>query len=361
MITMMTLTEVNYYSKKMWPLVVILSLVLLIFIVAVRLLFMYSSSQSSTSEISTGELIKFDPIFDKIPAPKIESVANSSDFSLIMDTLDGSANVENATSAAKVYFIPQQNASFGFLSKIYSMATAVGIDTDITQHRLMDKTAIFDDGKRKLTIDIRTFNYIFEYKVSDNDDIGVAEILPSEAAIISDATTFLSSSGRYPTLLSQGDKGVSYIKFDPSTLEVTPLKTAENANAAEVNAYLPDLNGIPVVSSNYYSSQNYVLTLLGSNSRKIVRAQVQHFERSAEQVGLYPIRSSQSAWEALQSGEGVVVSSLNTSGEVKIRKVFLAYFDPPNYQEYFQPVYVFLGDDEFVGYVPAITPDFLLK
>ena len=67
MITMMTLTEVNYYSKKMWPLIVILSLVLLIFIVAVRLLFMYSSSQSSTSEIST----------EKVEAPATKPANNT--------------------------------------------------------------------------------------------------------------------------------------------------------------------------------------------------------------------------------------------------------------------------------------------
>ncbi len=44
---------------------------------------------------------------------------------------------------------------------------------------------------------------------------------------------------------------------------------------------------------------------------------------------------------------------------IKIKKMFFAYFDPDIYQSYLQPVYVFLGENNFVGYVPAVSADYL--
>ena len=38
--------------------------------------------------------------------------------------------------------------------------------------------------------------------------------------------------------------------------------------------------------------------------------------------------------------------------------MFLGYYDPDVYQEYLQPMYVFLGDNNFVAYLPAITDDY---
>lgn len=41
--------------------------------------------------------------------------------------------------------------------------------------------------------------------------------------------------------------------------------------------------------------------------------------------------------------------------------MFLGYFDPDVYQEYLQPVYVFIGDDDFVSYVPAVSGEYLVE
>ena len=46
---------------------------------------------------------------------------------------------------------------------------------------------------------------------------------------------------------------------------------------------------------------------------------------------------------------------------ITIRKMFLGYFDPDVYQEYLQPVYVFVGDGDFVGYVPAVSGEYLVE
>lgn len=278
-----------------------------------------------------------------------------------MDTLDGTPNVEQATSAAEIYFIPQKTASFGFLSKIYLMAKAAGFDTDITQHRLNDKTAVFDDGKNKLSIDIRTFNYTYSYTITRDDSVAPPAVPRDENTFSNNASRYLSGMDRYPQELAQGESNYIYMRLNPETNEIVPLNSAESANIVEVDFFLPDLNGLPVVSTTYYNSQNYVMYLIAESGQKVIKAQVQYYDRSDDQTGIYPLRTAQQAWEDLQKGEGMVVSSQSGEGEVKIQKVFLAYFDPAVYQEYVQPVYVFLGSNEFVAYVPAVIKEYLLQ
>jgi hypothetical protein len=101
------------------------------------------------------------------------------------------------------------------------------------------------------------------------------------------------------------------------------------------------------------------MTSYPDGSSKILRAQVKFFEKSDEQVGIYPIRAGTDAYEFLQKGFGVVVNNPTNSKQVTIKKMFMGYLDPDIYQDYLQPVYVFLGDNNFVSYVPAITSEYL--
>jgi hypothetical protein len=94
---------------------------------------------------------------------------------------------------------------------------------------------------------------------------------------------------------------------------------------------------------------------------KILKAQVQFFEKSNEQVGIYPVKTGAQAWADLKAGKGIIISSPNSSKNIVIKKMFFGYFDFDSYQEYLQPVYVFLGDGNFVAYVSAVTTDYLTE
>lgn len=358
----MTLTEVSYYSRKFAPVGIILLLVVLIFVFGFRLLFLYLEIQSSAPAPIQQQVaaIPTNPVFGQIKPPLIPNAKASSQYQFVLDTLDGTTNSENATSAAQVYFIPQQTASFGFLSKIYAMAKDVGIDTDVIEHRLEDKTAIFDDGKRVLSIDIRTFNFTYNYKITEDDNLEITSSPGLEGVLETQGSSFLSTIDRYPEELASGNQNIMYMRLDPASNQVTTLDSAAGANMAEVDFFPQDINGLPVVTSSYYNSANYVILLLGNRDFLPVRAQVAYFEKSVDQIGTYPLRSSDQAWSDLQAGQGLVVSSSTEGGEVKIQKVFLAYYEPDVYQEYQQPVYVFLGENRFAAYVPAVSAEFLL-
>jgi len=66
------------------------------------------------------------------------------------------------------------------------------------------------------------------------------------------------------------------------------------------------------------------------------------------------LRTIQQAWEELKAGKGYIAQIDNGVSEVTVRKVELAYFDSFEPQKYMQPVYVFSGDNNFVGYIQAV-------
>ncbi|MEO6508530.1 MAG: hypothetical protein ABIO02_01125, partial [Patescibacteria group bacterium] len=129
--------------------------------------------------------------------------------------------------------------------------------------------------------------------------------------------------------------------------------------------FRPDIDAIPspisTVTSKFPNSQNYVAMVFANNEMKVVKAQVQYFERSADQVGLYPLKSGDAAWQQLQEGKGYVINKHPDQTNIVIKKMFLAYYDPDEYQPYLEPVYVFIGEDDFVGYVPAVIDELLTQ
>jgi hypothetical protein len=163
--------------------------------------------------------------------------------------------------------------------------------------------------------------------------------------------------GRYPEELSKGKTNIIYLAYNVETKELSVTNTPESANMVEVDFYRPDIEEHPIVSPKYFNSQNYVLMMFYENTYKVIRAQVQFYEKSTEQVGKYPLKTGQEAFEELKKGKAIVSQRPEGVKNLTIKEMILGYFDPDEYQEYLQPVYVFLGDKDhpFVGFVPAVA------
>ena len=86
----------------------------------------------------------------------------------------------------------------------------------------------------------------------------------------------------------------------------------------------------------------------------VIKSQIAFFEKSEEQVGIYRVKTGEEAWSELNNGLGFVVAGTQGQKNIVIKSMKLGYFDPDIYQNYLQPVYVFLGEGDFVGYVPAV-------
>ncbi|OGK25886.1 hypothetical protein A3A46_02530 [Candidatus Roizmanbacteria bacterium RIFCSPLOWO2_01_FULL_37_13] len=348
----MTLTELSYYSRKFAPFGLLFFLVLLILYYLIRVLLLTLVPVKPT-------ILYINPVFGNIKKPLIKDVGPSSNLSFSIDTIEGKP--VTASESAKVFFLPSANARFGYREKIYLIAKTLGFDTESVKHRLEGEEAIFKDARQTLQIDITNFNFTYEYNFENEPQIFKDAVEPLKKEAEDKTRDFLRDVGRYPEELAQGKTNTIFISYNPEAKQMKLLDTNKDANLAEVDLYRPDQEQYPVVSPKYFNSQNYVMLVFYKEGFKIIKAQIKFYEKSNAQIGVYPIKTGDLAWEALKTGNGVIIQNEANSQKIVIKKMFLGYLDPDVYQEYLQPVYVFLGENNFVSYVPAITDNYFTE
>lgn len=341
----MSLTEFSYYLRKFLPFFILFILFFLIIFYSFKIYFLYLENNKPKKQIIPS-------IFGKINRPNIKNSTSSAYFSFVLDNIEG--RPVTTTDSAKVYFIPKPATKFGYREKIYLMAKNLGFDTEKINYKLIDNFAFFEEDNKKLKIDISNFNFFFEsipdleYLASSSGNI------PSEKKIEDNAVDFLLKMNRYPEELAKGERKIIYIKYDPSFETYVNVNNSKEANLVEVDFYRQYPDGVLVVSPNFFNSQNYVILMFSEDSYKVVKAQVAFFEKS-DQYDIYPIKSAELAWDELLRGKGKVVAATKGEREIVIKDIIIGYYDSDEYQNFLQPVYVFLGENNFVAYLPAIV------
>ncbi len=349
----MTLTEISYYSRKLTPILILFFLFFLIAFYSFKLVFLYIETTKPKSPIVPS-------LFGKIEAPQIKDATSSAFFSYILDTVEGKP--VTTTDSAKVFFLEKPITKFGYREKIYLMAKTFGFDTELVKYKLVDNLAIFDDGNQKLEVNIANFNFKYETKISNESLVSNDLYIPSEKIIENKAIDFLKKIGRYPDELATGLAKIIYIKYDPTLNVYNNVKSQKEANLVEVDFYRTNIDTYSVVSPRFFNSQNYVIMEFDKDgNHRVIKAQIAFFEKSNSQFDVYPIKTAETAWEEFQQGKGKVVAATYGQKQVVIKQIFLAYYDPDFYQSFLEPVYVFIGDNNFAGYLPAITSEYLIE
>ena len=296
--------------------------------------------------------IYFNKSLGNISPPEIPQSTTSAGLKFTLDTIEGSP--VTATETARVFFLPQFNPRFGYREKIYLIARSFGFDTEVIKHKLVDKLATFSDEEKTLSIDISNFNFKFDRKV-DNELFSSSQLtIPSKTEIENKAIDFLKKIGRYPDELGKGTTKIIYLKYNPGNQNFINVDLRNQAQLVEIDFYRPNVDDFSIVTPKFFNSQNYVIMLFEGSDYKVIKSQIAFFEKSEEQIGVYPIKTGEEAWSELNNGNGFVVAGTQGQKNIVIKSMKLGYFDPDIYQNYLQPVYVFLGEGNFVGYVPAV-------
>lgn len=346
----MTLTEISYYSRKFAPVAILFFLVFLIFFYAIKLLFI--ALQGPVKNV-----VYTNTVFGRINKPFVKEASSSGGLQFTLDTVEGQP--VTASEAAKVYFLPASTTHFGYRDTIYLTAKTLGFNTQLVKYRLVDTDAVFTDTKQKATIDITNFNFTYQYDFENDPTVFNNILIPSESEITNKAIDFLKTVGRYPDELATGKTNLIYLTYNGAAKSFSTTDRPQLANAVEIDFYRPDIDGFPTIPPNYFNSQNYVIMVFYDGGMKVLRSQIKFFEKSTEQIGVYPLKTGDIAWSELKEGKGMVVSDTKNIKDVTIKVMRLGYLDPSVYQPYLQPIYFFLGTNNFVGYVPAVRNDFL--
>ncbi len=350
----MSLSEFSYYLRKYGP-VAILGLILFVLFFMIVSLTLKTLTNRPVQQV-------FTPAFGRLTANhftmKIDYPANPQ---FTIDNIEG--RPITATLSAAIFYIPPPITRFGYVQNISLMAKAAGFNTEQEKYILNDTAATFENAQQKLDIDIRNFNFTFETKFESQPDLFASTTIPGEQVILEQAKTFLRKMDRYPEVFSAGTEHVIYLRFDPITKSFNVVDKFEDANVVEVDYFPPDVDGFPIVAPKYFNSQNYVvMTFIPQGSKsaipKILKAQIKYFDKNPEGHA-YPVKTGDEAWQELISGKGTIVSAGENSNKITVRQMFMGYFEPDEYQEFFQPVYVFLGDNNFAAYVPAVATGYI--
>lgn len=348
----MSLTDVSYYARKFTPFAIFTFVVILIVFYSFKLLFLLFS-------LNRTDKIAYRTIFKQIkPLIVKKEATTSAGFTFTLDTIAGQPIT--ATEAAQVLFFPPAKFQFDYLPKVYLMAKTFGFNTEMVKHKLINNEAVFQDDKQLLAIDINTYNFRYDYDFRKDGRLVDGATMPESESSKNIAINFLRSVDRYPKELALGDITPIYMYYDKIASVAGVVVNPQDSNMIEIDFYRQKVDQFLPMSPTYFNSQNYVMLMPSGNGAKIVSAQVRFFETSATQIGIYPLISGNKAYERLLAGKDILISPGTGGKNISIKTMSLGYFDPDIYQDYFQPIYVFTGDNDFVSYVPAVSEDWVI-
>ncbi len=286
----------------------------------------------------------------KIPFPENGSAVK---LTYTLETPEGGLPT-NIPTQSKVYFMPKASPNLLSLDAAKSTAEALGFGTNAQQ--VSDTIYLFNNPKfpTALQMNIITGTFSISYNLAQ-DKSPLSAKPPIAEVAASEFRSILSSAGILPADLT-GPATSKYLKLTNGQL-ISALSLSES-DVVKVNLFrknydnLPGVTGIP-------DQANVWAIISGSVNRdqEIVAAENHYYPVDETQFSTYPIKTPAEAFTELQNGQAYLAAlGVNKDGDsLKIRRVYLAYFDPGSVTEFYQPVYVFEGDNGFTAYLPAVT------
>lgn len=349
---MANLTTVAKLTRK------VIILLILISILGVFLFVIFSSVKKTLSSLKKPPPPLTSTTFGPLPKVKFPSQQFPNDIKFSIETITG--GIPEASPTAKVYFLPKKQQ--GLLTNIRVSQDAKKLGFTINPQNI-NKKLVFKDGVKELTIDpiTRNFSYTYDYLNDGSVFQGSAKITKEGA--ISQAQVFLNSLSGLPNDYNIQTPQTTFLTFNGAQfIPTVNEKDNENATSVRVDYFRKNIDDLPVVTPKFNQGNIYVVISKSTDKNKqVIKAEKNYYEISNENVGVYPIKKSNAAWEDFLQGNGYIASAGNSTftKRVVIRDAYLAYYDSDSEQSYFQPVYVFIGDNGFIGYGLAISEEFV--
>ena len=260
----------------------------------------------------------------------------------------------NIPTQAKVYFMPK--ASPNLLSLDTAKSTAEALGFRVSPQQISDTIYLFNNpgDPTALQMNIVTGTFSISYNLAA-DKSPLSNKPPITEVAASKFRSVLSEAAILPPDLT-GPTTSKYLKLASGQL-VSALSLSES-DMVKVNLFrknydnLPSVTGIPD-QSNVWA----IISGSGVSDQQIIAAEYHYYSVDESQYSTYPIKTPAEAFTELQANQAYIAAlGLNKDGDsLKIRRIYLAYFDPGSVAEFYQPVYVFEGDNGFTAYLPAVT------
>lgn len=347
----MTLTDASVKARK----IIKYGVGIVSFIVLARLTFL--------SGVNLYEKLFPDPPpkptvkFGKLPEIGFGDGESSEGLSYVLETVSG--GLPAFQEQAPIYLITQPLPGIKALDNARSTAKQLGFSSE--GRELVETVYLFSKGESPSTLNMNIVTGIFSISYDINSDPQVFDQIPPSADAAASTVKNLLDNARLLQDLQQGPVKHEYLRIESGQL-VEAISLSE-ANIVKVNLYRQEYGAegakLPSVTQDPNESNVWFMITGSGGSQKIIAGEYHHFPIDTAKVATYPIKTAQQAWNNLQEGKGYIASrGNNPDNKITIRKVYLAYYDPAQYEQFYQPVAVFEGDNGFVAYVPAVTSEF---
>ena len=274
-----------------------------------------------------------------------------------LETVTGST--PTLADRGTVYFMPIRQSNLLALDRMKSKAKDLGFEDEPEQLAPTRYLWIRDVPiPASLTADIVSGSFSLEVQWQQDATILSQRNLPAQAEAIDEAQRFLQSAGLLAEDLVNGNATISFLKADIN--ELTKTVSLSEAEFIRVDFFRSGIEDLLVYTPN---PERGIVSLTFSGSRaqgkRVVELKYNYFPVNYDQSATNPVKSSLTAWNELQSGNGFIAQFDEGVSQVVVRDISLAFYDSAVPQNYLQPIYVFEGDDNFVGYVSAISSDWV--
>jgi hypothetical protein len=170
--------------------------------------------------------------------------------------------------------------------------------------------------------------------------------------LLSDLVRYLQNGHLYNEDFKNGHQEYLYYQYLEGQL--IPVPSQSQADLIQVNFFRQDVNELPVVQLDSQHPLVWALVTSAQDYNKFIAEVHYRYQEIGEKSGDYPILTGDVAWQQFTEGKGYVVNLGSNQGQVIIRDISLAYYEPREPEAYLHPVYVFKGDNDFLGFLPAL-------
>ncbi len=263
---------------------------------------------------------------------------------------------------AKVFFMPKATASL--LADQSAKATAAKLDYVFEPEAITTELYRWSKSKPLLStleMDIRTNSFSISSNYLSLPELLVNKKIPSGFDAIERVKGALKRADLLADDVATASGEIVYLKSLGG--ELAPAVSQSDADFIQVDLNRNPIDGFYRMFSpeGYRGAISAIVTGAYEGRDSIVELNYNYHDIDYDQVHTYPLRTSQSAWQLMQAGEGYVAEKGSEDSAV-IRTISLGYFDSYEEQSYLQPIYVFENDETgFLGFVPALDPKYIQK
>jgi len=312
-----------------------------------------------------------DPTVDFGQLPKINFPASKGRPRLILELPTG--NIPSFVDRMRVYSQPIKRSTFSDTENAIEIAAALGFLFKPDQKTESNYVWTNQDQlSSKLDMNIISGHFSLTRQWQNNPALASLASFSSEKAVIMDTENYLSRIG----LLNSDVVGVEKVSFlKDNGGKLNNALSLSDADFVQIDLFRKNMDEIDPESKTkeiiasypfYRNDPNLgLLRLVVSGSKnlsdKIINLQYGYNKIVYTESGTYPIKTGEEAWAELEGGGGYIYLGEAVSPEVKIRRIFLGYYDADSSSGYAMPIYIFLGDQGFTAYVSAVQNAWIKK